>query len=286
MPGRPAATISFLQAMKRFFNILLTAMAMLAVALLSAFAAMRIAIHGREVEVPSLTGLTLADASREAGRLGLSLRLENRFYSTTTSSGHILGQFPAPGATVRREWPIRITESLGPQQVSIPNVVGEPDRPASLAIRKASLEVGVIAALPAPGDPGVVLAQTPPPNAEGVDRPSVSLLLSAPLTSAPQGFVAPQFTGLSFAGAQARATALGLRVYAAVDEPPAAQAPAPIVRAYQDAYFPGQPAPPPPAAPVPPPPSAPSPSATVISQSPQTGHRIIRGEPIRLTLAH
>ena len=77
--------------MKRFFNILLTAMAMLAVALLSAFISMRLAIHGREVEVPNLAGLTLQEASAKAGRLGLSLRLEDKFYSTdvppVTSSG-------------------------------------------------------------------------------------------------------------------------------------------------------------------------------------------------------
>jgi len=58
--------------MKRFFNILLTALAMLAAFLLSAFLAMRLAIHGREVEVPNLAGLTLQEASDKAGHLGLS----------------------------------------------------------------------------------------------------------------------------------------------------------------------------------------------------------------------
>ena len=38
--------------MRRLFNILLGALAMLAVALLSAFVTMRLAIHGREVKVP------------------------------------------------------------------------------------------------------------------------------------------------------------------------------------------------------------------------------------------
>ena len=268
--------------MKRFFSILLTAMAMLAVALLSAFAAMRFAIHGSEVEVPPLAGLTLAEAAHTAGRLGLSLRLENRFYSTTTASGHILGQSPAPGAVVRHEWPIRITESLGPQQVSIPNVVGQAERPASLELRKASLEVGVIAALPAPGESGLVLAQTPPPNAEGVDRPSVSLLLSEPLTASPQGFVAPSFVGLSLSGAATRAKELGLRVYADVPAPPTA--PAPIAQAYHDSFFPGQT--PAPIQQAPAPVLQISPSALVTGQSPQAGHRILRGEPIRLTIAH
>ncbi len=266
--------------MKRFFSILLTAMAMLAVALLSAFIAMRVAIHGSEVEVPSLAGLTLAEAAHTAGHLGLSLRLENRFYSTTTASGHILGQSPAPGAVVRHEWPIRITESLGPQQVSIPDVVGQAERPASLALRKASLDVGVIAAIAAPGEAGLVLAQTPPPNAEGVDRPSVSLLLSEPLTSNPQAFVAPGLTGLSLAAASARARELGLRVY--VDTPAPLVVP-PSSPAYHDSFFPGQTTtaiqPPAPVAPI-------SPSAMVVGQFPQAGHRVTRGEAIRLSLPH
>ncbi len=266
--------------MKRVVYIVLTGMAMLAVALLSAFFAMRIAIHGREVEVPAVTGLTLADAAHTTGGLGLRLRLENRFYSTTTASGHILGQFPAPGTVVRREWPIRITESLGPQQVSIPDVVGQAERPASLALRKASLEVGVVAAIPAPGDAGLVLAQTPPPNAEGVDRPSVSLLLSAPATSAAQSFVAPSFSGLSFSAAASHANTLGLRVYADL---PAAPVAAPAQPAYHDSFFPGQVSAPQPSAPVVP---QVSPAALIVGQSPQAGHRIVRGEAIRLTLAH
>ena len=266
--------------MKRFFSILLTAMAMLAIALLSAFLAMRFAIHGSEVVVPPLAGLTLAEAAHTAGRLGLSLRLENRFYSTTTASGHILGQSPAPGAVVRHEWPIRITESLGPQQVSIPNVVGQTERPASMALRKASLEVGAIAGIPAPGDAGLVLAQTPPPDAEGVDRPSVSLLLSEPLSSAPQTFVTPNFTGLSLSAASARAKELGLRVYADVPAPPVPAAP--TVPAYHDSFFPGQtPAP----SQIPAPVVQVSPTSLVIGQSPQSGHRVARGEPIRLSVS-
>ncbi len=266
-------------AMRRIVDIVLTGMAMLAVALLSAFAAMRIAIHGHEVEVPVLTGLTVAEASRTAASLGLSLQLENRFYSTTTPSGHLLGQFPAPGATVRREWPIRITESLGPQQVSIPDLVGEQERPAALALRKASLEVGSVASIPAPGEAGLVLAQTPPPNAEGVDRPSVSLLLSAPAGAAPEAFVAPSFAGLSFGAAQTRAAAMGLRVYAVVEALPApaglATAPAASVQTAAPA--------------APPPSSAPPPSlsgALVLGQSPQAGHRVVHNEAIRLILAH
>ncbi len=115
----------------RFFNIVLGALAMMVVALVSAFITMRLAIHGHEVKVPNLTGLTLADASRQTSSLGLTLKLENRFYSANVPPGQILAQYPAPGAVVRREWPVRVTESLGTQQVAIPAVLGQSERTAA-----------------------------------------------------------------------------------------------------------------------------------------------------------
>ena len=110
--------------MKRIFTLALGALAMVAVALISAFIAMRLAIHGREAVVPALTGLTVSDAGKLAGRQGLRLNLENRFYSTEVPAGRILAQDPAPGSRVRREWPVRITESLGAQAVNIPDLTG------------------------------------------------------------------------------------------------------------------------------------------------------------------
>jgi beta-lactam-binding protein with PASTA domain len=166
--------------MRQFFNIVVGALAMLAVALLSAFLTMRLVIHGREVEIPNVTGLTVAEASKTASALGLNLNLENHFYSTATPAGHVLSQYPAPGTKVRREWVLRITESIGPQIVSVPNVVGQTEREASVTIRRLSLELGTVAYIPAPGPAGVVLAQTPTPAAAGVDGPRISLLVSEP----------------------------------------------------------------------------------------------------------
>src|SRR5580692_3033118 len=110
--------------MKRIFTLLLGALAMVAVALISAFIAMRLAIHGREAVVPALTGLTVADAGKAAGSKGLQLNLENRFYSSDVPAGRILAQDPAPGSRVRRDWATRVTESLGAQQVSVPDLTG------------------------------------------------------------------------------------------------------------------------------------------------------------------
>jgi beta-lactam-binding protein with PASTA domain len=265
--------------MKRFFNLVLGALAMLVVALASAFIAMRLAIHGREVAVPNLSGLTLSDASKAAASLGLRLNLENRFYSANTPPGHILAQSPAPGVTVRRQWAVRVTESLGPQQVSIPDVLGQSERTASINIRRLSLEVGTVAYMEAPGEAGIVLAQTPDPNASGVDRPRVSLLLSQPEDpGAATAFVMPSLTGLTLMSAAARAAAVGLHVVSAEElkvstptgaavsgntPPTSTPAAAPAVVAVPGAS-----------------------TATVVAQTPLAGYRVVKGDPVHITITY
>jgi beta-lactam-binding protein with PASTA domain len=267
----------------RFFNIVLGALAMLVVALLSAFITMRLAIHGREVKVPNLSGLTLSDASKQTRSLGLVLNLENRFYSPNTPPGHVLAQSPLPGVTVRRQWVVRVTESLGTQQVAIPDVLGQSERTASINIRRLGLELGAVAHLAAPGEPGVVIAQTPAPNAAHVERPRVSLLLSEPEGSeSPQAVVMPSLAGLTLAGAAARAAAAGLRIVSAEDL--------------------NQPTPSDPAAPIPSTtattapatstPTAPAPATqgfsigTVVAQTPLAGHRVVKGDPVHISLSN
>jgi eukaryotic-like serine/threonine-protein kinase len=275
-----------IRRINRFFNILLGALAMGVVALLSAYIAMRLAIHGREVKVPNLTGLSLADASKQTRSLGLRLTLENRFYSPNTLPGRILAQSPAPGLTVRREWTVRVTESLGAQQVAIPDLTGQSERTATINIRRLGLEQGIVAHFPSSGDPGVVIAQTPPPNAAGVDTPRVSLLLSEPEEAeSPDAFVMPSLTGLTLAGAAARAAAVGLHIGSAEDlnlapsTPSATPTLASPVPQTTSPTTPATPAATPTTQPI-------SSIGTVVAQTPLAGHRVIKGEAVHITLTN
>jgi beta-lactam-binding protein with PASTA domain len=264
--------------MKRIFTLVLGALAMVAVALISAFIAMRLAIHGREAVVPALTGLSVADAGKAAGSKGLQLSLENRFYSSDVPAGRILAQDPAPGSRVRREWPVRITESLGPQRVSIPDLTGESERAATISIRRLSLDLGAVAYLGVPGDPDVVLGQTPPVNAAGVDGPRVSLLVIDPGDAQPPAYVMPSLLGLSYSAASARASTAGLHLVqdSANPEPasPAVPAAAGTVPAVSSAA---------PPAPVPAPASA---VGIVMAQYPQPGRKVLQGEAVHITLGN
>jgi beta-lactam-binding protein with PASTA domain len=272
----------------RFFNIVLGALAMLVVALVSAFITMRLAIHGREVKVPNLSGLTLSDASKQTRSLGLILHLENRFYSPNTPPGHILAQSPAPGVTVRRQWAVRVTESLGAQQVAIPDVLGQSERTASINIRRLGLELGAVAHIAAPGEPGIVIAQTPNPNAAGVDRPRVSLLLSEPEEAeSPQAFIMPSLAGLTLAGAAARAAAAGLHIVSAEDLNTPTPDTATIQASASNASTPGSPSPAPAPSASPAPPAVQAISiGTVIAQTPPAGRRVVKGDPVRITLTN
>jgi beta-lactam-binding protein with PASTA domain len=200
-----------LAGVKRYTQWTLTGLAMLFTMLLFAALTLRVALHGREVHIPDFAGMTVPEASDAALRGGLDLAIENRFYSTTVPAGRVLSQTPAADSLVRRGWQVRVTESLGPQQVTIPSVVGDPMHEATVALRRKSLDLGTLAHLDAPGDADMVLAQTPPPNG-GVDQPVVNLLLSATARGSANALVMPSFAGMSYAAANHEAMSLGLRV--------------------------------------------------------------------------
>jgi beta-lactam-binding protein with PASTA domain len=183
-----------------------------AVALLAAITTMHFAIHGAEVQVPALKGMTVADARSETSGLGLDLDVDNRYYSADVATGHILSQSPEAGTVVRREWRVRVAESLGPQKVDVPDTVGNQERVASLDLRRQGLEVGVTAQLPyAKAAEGTVLAQDPPAHAQGIAQPSINLLVAAPDDAAPDGFVMPDLTGLPLLSAQAALARVGIK---------------------------------------------------------------------------
>src|ERR1700735_2741063 len=175
-----------------FVQALSLVMVLILVALVSAILTMHFAIHGAEVQVPALAGMTVADARSQTAGLGLNLDVDNRYYSGDVAAGHILTQSPAAGTVVRREWRVRVAESLGPQKVDVPETAGKDERVAALTLRRAGLEVGTTVQLPWSKSPeGTVLAQDPPAHAQGISRPSVNLLVAAPDSEAADGFLMP-----------------------------------------------------------------------------------------------
>jgi beta-lactam-binding protein with PASTA domain len=265
-----------LRPIQNFFQGAMLFAALVLVALASAVLTMQFAIHGAEVRVPNLRGMTIAEAHSQTAGLRLNLEVDNHYYSSEVAAGHILTQSPAPNSVVRRDWHVRVADSLGPQKVEVPNVVGTQERTAALNLRHASLEEGTPAQLPWPADPGTVLAQDPQAKAQGIERPSVNLLVAAPDDVHADGFVMPDLAGLPVLTAQAMLTRVGIKF----DPPKFQDVPIPAVSAVSPSAT-NSSAPPPVPAPI-------HPSATpgsVISQSPPAGFKVEVGSTVSLTVA-
>src|SRR5690242_1802736 len=180
--------------MKSAFRFLMLALVLVIVAIVSAVTAMRFAIHGQEIAVPTLVGLLPAEAEKAVAGAGLQMSIERQYYSPQVAEGRIMSQLPLPGTKVRPGWQIRVAQSLGPTRVAIPDVTGQSEHAADLNIRRRGLDVASMAEVPAPGIPAdQVLAQSPPANASQVAAPKISLLTTAP--PQPQAFVMPSFVG-------------------------------------------------------------------------------------------
>jgi beta-lactam-binding protein with PASTA domain len=197
--------------MRQFFRMLLLVLVLMTVALISALTAMRLAIHGREVTIPKLVGMTPFEAERAGAALGLQVVVERQFYSADIPEGRIMTQMPPPETKVRRGWSVRVAQSLGPQRVAIPNVTGGSERVAELNIRRRGLSLGSVARLHLPGAPlDQVMSQSPPANASGVSAPKISLLVSdGPETPV---YVMPNLTGQPLGSAMLALQDAGVKV--------------------------------------------------------------------------
>ncbi len=256
--------MSIRRPLLNLFQVALLVMVLVTVALVSAVTTMHFAIHGAEVQVPALKGMTVADARSQTSGLGLNLEVDNRYYSSDVAAGHILTQSPVAGTVVRREWRVRVAESLGPQKVEVPDMVGVDDRMAALKLRRVGLAVGATAQLPyAKAPQGTVLAQDPPPRAQGIEGPSINLLVAAPSDEAPDGFVMPDLTGMPVVSAQAALAHVGLKA-----DPPTYVDPS-VPRVGEGNT----------------PPKLPVTPGSVIAQQPAAGSRVDGSMHVKLTVA-
>ncbi len=249
--------------MRQFFRMLLLVLVLMTVALISALTAMRLAIHGREVTIPKLVGMSPFEAERAGAASGLQVVVERQFYSADIPEGKIMSQMPPPETKVRRGWSVRVAQSLGPQRVAIPNVTGGSERVAELNISRRGLSLGSIAHLHLPDAPlDRVISQSPPANASGVSAPKISLLVSDGAET--PVYVMPNLTGQPLGSAMLALQDAGIKVGKVSVLPLSPPSP-------------GEPQ----AAPVAPSTvSEPSAASMIVTQAPAPGQKIVAGSAV------
>lgn len=177
-------------------------------AFLSAITAMRIAIHGREVNMPNLVGKNVAAANGLLRSHGLVLHVADRIYSELPINV-VVRQSPPPGMLMKVSQQANVILSLGQRQLQIPLLEGNSLRASRIELLRAGLQVGEVSGITLSDEPAdTVIQQTPRPGA-GAASPRVDVLVSdGPREPA---FVMPHLVGLTEAGAQQRLDAGSLR---------------------------------------------------------------------------
>ena len=252
--------------LRTFFRAVLLALVLLSVALISALTAMRFAIHGSEVSVPDFVGRLPVDARRIAEQNGLDLEVERQYYSATVAEGRILSQLPGANTKVRRGWQIRVAESLGPQRVDIPSVVGQSARAAEMNIRRRGLDVSETAEIEVSGSAvNQVVSQNPPANASDVSAPKISLLVGQ--AAQPSAFVMPNFANQQINAVRVTLENAGFHV-GTVSSATDQTSPAPSIPSAE---------PPVAAAPV-------APAGIIVSHSPAAGEKLTAGASVNFVV--
>ncbi len=222
-------------------KVLLLCGALLVNYLVFAVAGMRFALKTTEVEVPSLVGRSVNEASDLLGESGLTLRVEEgRRPDPKVAADRILLQDPAPGSTARRQRSVKVWLSAGPRQAIVPALVGESERTAQLRLQQEAIQLADLSEIRSNEyPPGAVVAQEPPPNSRG-ER--VSVLVNRGERGA--SYVMPDLIGVSGDRAAEILRARGFRVAVVGDHPYPGVPPGIVLRQHPQAGFqigPGEP---------------------------------------------
>lgn len=210
----------------------------LGVALMVTFGAffltgMRVANRAREVKVPSLQGLSMADANRALAEVGLVLKVEMRRPDPKVPMDQILAQDPSAGSILRRQRQVRVRVSDGQRDPAVPSVVGLAERTAEVVLAQDKVEIGERAEIRSRTmEPGAVVGQDPPSKTQSA---KIALLINRGQDAA--AFVMPDVIGALSARVVDILRRHGFRVTVAAEVPYPGIAPGIVVRQSPQAGF-------------------------------------------------
>lgn len=156
--------------------------------------------------VPLLTNLSLDNASGLCESNGLRLVHRGERHDPNVAAGAIVEQRPGAGSTVPRDSEVAVIVSLGPDQVDVPDVIGQPLAAARSRITSAGLVVGAVEEAEGAGTPGLVNATSPGPG-EHAERGST---VRISVVAASRQIAVPDVTGQRQSLAREALTAVGL----------------------------------------------------------------------------
>ena len=185
--------MTFRERIEWSFRMGLLVFVLAAAAFLSAVMTMRFAIQGREVDMPNLIGKSSADAQAILRGRGLQIKIVDRIYDNLPANA-VARQSPPAGEHMKVSQDAHVVLSLGPQNVTIPGLVGESIRVARIQLLQAGLQLGEVSSFPAPAALSDGVLQQSPPSGTRAASPRVDLLVAE--TDQPPAFIMPWLVGM------------------------------------------------------------------------------------------
>ncbi|MEE2032261.1 Stk1 family PASTA domain-containing Ser/Thr kinase [Rhodococcus chondri] len=131
-----------------------------------------------QVQIPRLSGLTQQKAAQELGASGL--RLDPNVLRAPSDADEIdtvVEQSPEPGASIDRDSAVTITLGTGPEQIRVPNVVGQTAEVARGNIEGAGFEV-VVEQIESSATAGTVVSSSPSGGSSTAQGSTVTIQVS------------------------------------------------------------------------------------------------------------
>ncbi|MGO9639863.1 MAG: PASTA domain-containing protein [Candidatus Acidiferrales bacterium] len=191
-----------------------------AAAFLSAVTAIRFAIRGREVEMPSVVGKSASEAKKDFESKQLDMKIVDRVFSEMPVN-EVIQQSPPAGEELKTGQEVHVVLSLGPQTISVPSVMGQSLHAAQIQLLQAGLQLGVVSTCYLPGLTADAVVAQDPPGGNRAAAPRVDLLISQ--GDRPAAYVMPALVGLNEVDVGRILDSAGLHV-AQISYAPAAQA--------------------------------------------------------------
>ncbi len=166
-----------------------------AAAFLSGVMAMRFAIQGREVDMPNLRGL--------------QLKVADRIYSEFPANT-VVRQSPPAGEHMKVSQDAHVVLSLGPQNVTIPELEGESVRVARIQLLQAGLQLGEVTSLAVPNLPADSVVQQNPLSGTRAASLRVNLLIAQ--GNPPAAYIMPWLVGMQLPDADRLISSGGLKL--------------------------------------------------------------------------
>jgi serine/threonine-protein kinase len=118
------------------------AIAILIVLLIVATSWYRISGPGNKIVVPSLAGMSQAQAAKAAAELGLTVEVTQEVFSEDVPKGKVLTSDPAGGGRVAIAGTVNLIISKGRDRIEVPNLVGLTVESATAVLKSSDLKIG------------------------------------------------------------------------------------------------------------------------------------------------